>query len=420
MRILWIVNLLFPEAEALMGGGSILKATGGWLLAASQALLETKGVELAVATVSSSVKDLTVLQGEIIKYYVIPKGKGNFKYNPEYKKYWVQIEQDFCPEVVHIHGTEFSHGLAYLRACGSDKAVVSLQGISSMICRYYLSGMTKWDILRSITLRDLIKGSLYTEKKGFKRRGESEITLFKEVRYAIGRTSFDKAHFLWANPNGQYFVGNETLRPEFYTGQWLYSDCVPHSIFISQLNFAVKGGHVFLKSLPSIIKKYPDVQVRVGGIDLTKSGGSIYDRLKMHGYGKMLLNIIKDNGLEKHVTFLGNLDADEMKKEMLNANVYVCPSSCENSPNSLCEAQMLGVPNVSAYVGGIPDLVPCKDCGELYRFEEYEMLAEIICGIFSTSATFDNSIMRKVAFQRHDSKSNCEQLLNVYKKIMNG
>ena len=87
MKVLWITNLLFPEAEALMGGNGVLKATGGWLLAASQALLDTGNIILSVATVSSKVKDLVRVQGKHIYYYVIPRGKGNYKYNKEYEKY---------------------------------------------------------------------------------------------------------------------------------------------------------------------------------------------------------------------------------------------------------------------------------------------------------------------------------------------
>lgn len=64
-----------------------------------------------------------------------------------------------------------------------------------------------------------------------------------------------------------------------------------------------------------------------------------------------------------------------MKQEYLNANVFICPSSLENSPNSLGEAQILGTPCLASYVGGIPDMMFGNE-GYLYRFEEIEMLAE--------------------------------------------
>ena len=37
MKILWITNILFPEAEQLLNGAGELKATGGWMLGAANA-----------------------------------------------------------------------------------------------------------------------------------------------------------------------------------------------------------------------------------------------------------------------------------------------------------------------------------------------------------------------------------------------
>ena len=54
------------------------------------------------------------------------------------------------------------------------------------------------------------------------------------------------------------------------------------------------------------------------------------------------------------------------------------PSSIENSPNSLGEAQLLGVPCIASDVGGVTDMIPNKECGIIYRFEEVELLAKHI------------------------------------------
>lgn len=48
MRILWIANLLFPEAEELLTGHGELKASGGWLIGAAEALLAYGDVELSI------------------------------------------------------------------------------------------------------------------------------------------------------------------------------------------------------------------------------------------------------------------------------------------------------------------------------------------------------------------------------------
>ena len=114
MKVLWITNIVFPEAERLMTGAGELKCSGGWMLGAANALVDRDDVILYVAAVSPEVTCLTKLVGEKITYYIIPAGKGNTDYNLDYCPYWKRIKDEINPDVVHIHGTEYSHGYAYM------------------------------------------------------------------------------------------------------------------------------------------------------------------------------------------------------------------------------------------------------------------------------------------------------------------
>jgi glycosyltransferase involved in cell wall biosynthesis len=75
-----------------------------------------------------------------------------------------------------------------------------------------------------------------------------------------------------------------------------------------------------------------------------------------------------------NINFLGILSEEDIIREFQNCNIFICPSSIENSPNSLGEAQLIGIPTISAYVGGIPDMVIHNYSGLLYRYEEIEIL----------------------------------------------
>lgn len=103
---------------------------------------------------------------------------------------------------------------------------------------------------------------------------------------------------------------------------------------------------------------------------------------------------------------------------LLKSNIFICPSSIENSPNSLGEAQLLGVPCIASFVGGIPDMIPSKACGSMYRFEEIEMLADIICTVLEKSKDFDNTEMRRISLLRHDAKQNQIRLNEIYNAIL--
>ena len=106
-----------------------------------------------------------------------------------------------------------------------------------------------------------------------------------------------------------------------------------------------------------------------------------------------------------------------MKKQLLASNIYVLPSYIENSPNSLGEAQLLGVPCIAADVGGVPDLISNQDCEVSYRFEDYELLAYHICQFFHKNENFDNRALREIAAERYNRKKNVNDLLNIYADI---
>ena len=64
MKILWITNIVFPEAQTLLNGIGFLKASGGWMLGSADALVAETDVKLIVASVSKDVKRLTRLEGD--------------------------------------------------------------------------------------------------------------------------------------------------------------------------------------------------------------------------------------------------------------------------------------------------------------------------------------------------------------------
>ena len=415
MNVLWITNILFPEAEVLLDKNYKFKESGGWLMGAAHSILNYSNIKLSVATTSSKVNRLEILEGEKITYFVFPLGRGRDIYNEEYEEFWLKIKQKLKPDIVHIHGTEYTHGLAYVKTCGSDKVVVSIQGLKSLISRYYLKGLEDIYHGRLLTFHDFITGGLSKEKKTFEKSGIFERELIKSVSYVIGRTSWDKAHVWAINPNATYYQNNETLRPEFYTAKsWSYSNCVKHTIFVSQANYPIKGLHQVLRALLIVRKIYPDVVVRVAGKNVTEWIG-FKGFLRYNGYGRIIKRIIKEYDLNRNVVFLGNLDASEMCFEYLRANLFICPSSIENSPNSLGEAQLLGTPCLSSYVGGTPDFM-CGNDMFLYRFEEVEMLAYKIIQIFKAGDIQNN--MYKIAQERHNPKKNAEDLLAIYGHIM--
>lgn len=417
MRILWITNIMLPPlCERL---GLPVPVVGGWMYSSAKRLLDAdSSLRLAVATVYAGTHPQRHEVDGVI-YYVLPlHGKDVRRYHRHLEPLWKDIVADFHPDLTHLHGTEFPHGQALTKACPEVKAVVSVQGLVSVIDRYYLGGMRFGDILRNITFRDVIRwDNLWQSQWSFTLRGRVERETIRRVHHVIGRTSWDRAHVWAINPTATYHFCNETLREAFYTQHpWRYEDCEKHSIFLSQAHYPVKGLHKVLEALPFVLREYPDTKVYVAGGDI-RGTRSWKERVKRSGYGSFILQLIQRLNLEEQIVFTGALDEFKMCERYLRSNLFICPSSIENSPNSLGEAQLLGVPCLAAYVGGVSDMIPNEACGTMYRFEEVEMLAYQICAWFERSKTFGNTEMRRVARERHDPSLNSMRLLEIYREI---
>lgn len=417
MKVLWVSLVEFPPLSIALG--KTPPSHCGWMYSSACAALKTiEGLELGVAVYSYGSKyEKYVVDG--ITYYMIPTRSMQRVDHRQIESCRKAIE-DFKPDLIHIHGTEHSLADAMCRAnVHKITSIANIQGLAIPYTRYADGGLSLRDKLLNFTLVDLLRGTgLLNARRSFRNRAKCEANVLNQVQHVVGRTTWDRDHTLTVNPSLKYYFMNETLRDSFYeTPRWSLDKCVPHSVFVSNSNMALKGAHQVLRALPIILRKYPDTQVRFCGCKAMSD--SLNTKLRMQGYHLYLRRLVKKMGLEKNVAFLGSLSEVEMKQEFLNANVYVLPSAIENSPNSLCEAQILGVPVISSYVGGVSDLVEDGKTGFLYRYEEYEQLAQRVIELFETKdfTTLSGNEMA-IASARHNRDTNAAHLAEIYRTIL--
>ena len=419
MRILWLINIPLPEASQLMGENP--SPFGGWLINASKDLANKEDVELSIAFPSNKANKFRELKGEKINYYPFIPVKENDNKVIENNESFETLLNNLKPDIVHIYGTEIAHTLSIVNTCNkiNIKTVISVQGLVSIIEKHMYSNLPIYAIygntFRNIIRKDNVRGL----KKLFRNRGKNEIEAIKRTNHIIGRTTWDKACSNQINPQANYHFCNETLREEFYKHQWDVNDCEKHSIFLSQGQYPIKGLHYMLEAIPLILKRFPKAKVYISGKDITKSD-SIKDKLLMTYYGKYIKKMIKKLNLERNVVFTGQLDEKKMCQRYLKSHVFVCPSSIENSPNSLGEAMILGVPSVASYVGGIPDMLKDKEEGFLYQHDAPYMLAQYVCEIFENQdlALKFSKNARERALKTHDRDENTRRLIEIYNEIV--
>ena len=342
------------------------------------------------------------------------------RYDPMLEKRFAQILADFRPDLVHIFGTEFPHALAMERAFRHpERTLVGIQGLVGECAKSYMADLPP-AVQKSVTLRDLLrKDSLRQQQEKFRLRGEREREILSGCAHVAGRTRFDREGTLAINPSLTWHRLNETMRACFYEGSWSRKNCRSYEIFASQGDYPLKGFHYLLLAMEEILQEFPQARISVAGIRIT-GYDTLKEKLKISGYGNYLRKLMRKKGLAERVSVLGNLTDVQMKEAYLNSHVFVCPSSLENSPNSLGEAMLLGVPCAASRTGGIPDMAEDQKSALLFEKGNVHALAGCIRRIFRDDGLAEE-LSRQARIrgrQNHDGDANYRRMMEIYREIL--
>ena len=427
MKVLWVCNIMPPIIARQLGVSYSNRE--GWLSGILDRVAQEQGrnrIELGIAfPAGEEMGNLqrTMQLGENMScrcYGFLENIDRPEVYDSALEKRFEEILADYKPDILHVFGTEFPHALACLKTYGQpDRTLVSIQGLCSAIAEEYMADLPV-KVQRQVTFRDRLKeDSLKQQQKKFKKRGDHEKEALLLTGHIAGRTDFDREQTAKMNPSAVYHYLNETLRSIFYHDRWKRTACEPYSIFLSQGDYPLKGFHYLLRALPRVLEQFPDAHVYVAGANIIEVG-TFQDRMKLSAYGKYIRKLIRENKLGDRITMLGRLTAEEMKEQYLRCHLYVLPSALENSPNSLGEAMMLGMPCVAADVGGVHNLLTDGGDGLLYPAGDVEALADRIIEIFTKEAIVErfSDNARKHARVNHDADQNYYRLIHIYREML--
>lgn len=419
MKVLWVCNQ--PLNGARNSSGSIMTYGGGWLNEEARALIGEGDIEIIACFADRNAKSLIKTRDGKITHYAVPRRIHNlFKYDRSMEKFFDEIVETEKPDFCHIHGTENANALSLIRRHSEFTYVVSLQGIISYICLHEKAGVpAKYRKNRTVFSMIARNGTDSLAKKHAK-YANIEHEILASADYFLGRTEWDKACSFLNNQSARYVNNPRLLRPPFYDNSWSVESCERHTIFVSQSSTALKGTHFVLMALNEIKKQYPDAKLIIAGKPLN-TGKYLQNLIKGNAYQQYLLHLIRKYGLIDSVSFTGELDAEGMVEQLKHTHVFVSSSSIDNSPNSLGEAMMIGVPCVASFVGGVPDMLVHKKEGFLYPYDEYYILAYDVCRIFADDnlARSLSENAQKHARTTHD-RANSRFVINLYRDVYNG
>lgn len=413
MRVLWFADN--PCGSIRRAAGKVTSCS--WFIPLEDEIKKNPGIELVVAYLSN--KNERPFRYGGTQYSPIYNGyslnplkrllKRYFhKDNDKMAEQYVSVINTYKPDIIHIHGTE-SNFAVISKYITDIPIVVSIQGILSPLSIKYFSGIPKNMAFSSDTLYERIR------KVGFKNnynlflaRAARERENLKSVKYIIGRTTWDYSVTGLLSPNREYFHSDECMRESFYHNEW---------------KGKISEGTVALVTTasPPVYKGFETI---LGAAGLLKERGL---RFEWHIIGNIPEKVRslseKYTGFKSEecsLIFHGVLDENKICELLKESDIYIQTSHIENSPNSLCEAMLLGVPSIASYVGGTPSLLEDGMTGLFYQDGEIFSLAGRICELVNNPdiAVSLGRSAREIALKRHDRKGIAQKLVEIYSEII--
>lgn len=410
MRVLWTVNALMPSVANEIGYGKGHAIS--WVDAMSKKLKVRQDIKLAMAT-TADVKSVERYKIDSVIYYLLPLNCGKVDY-------WDYILNEFKPDIIHAYGTEHNHNILLFKNHKNVPIIGSLQGILTEYQHHYYGGIDVRTMLRYSTFQDLFSNTgFFTGRRNFIKRSKNERAQLMNLKYVEGRSTWDRVSAMNINPNLKYFYCPRMIREPFYTQEWSIEKMERHSLFVSQALTPLKGLHFVLMAVAKLRRKYPDIKLYVAGYDRYHPT-KLRQRITCNGYVNYIKHLMRDLNLENQVCFTGILDANQMAAKISSVNAVIIPSSIENAPNSLAEAEIAGTPCIATFVGGNMDMLEHNKEGYLYCYNEPNMLAEYISQIFDSDelATKFSQKAKATARLRHNPEILESTLLNIYSDVI--
>ena len=394
---------------------------GGWLVSLEDEVKKIAGIELNVAYITNNNEEDFQYQG--VHYFPIclKQSKNSIvrvlqrNLGDVYMENIVYAQLQRCvnivkPDIIHVHGTEGMMGKC-IDFIEDIPVVFSIQGLIAPYLEKYFSGIPQENALAYDKLFDIIRGvGIKNQWRSFEYRANRELSYLKNAKYVLGRTFWDSYCTLAINPERKYFVVNEILRSEFYSKQWKGFIGQDKIKLVSTISDGIYKGFETVLKAASLLKKYSN-------IDFEWHIAGYTQKTKWVRICEKYTNIYaKDH----NIVFHGKMDADELSSLLCGCDIYIHVSHIENSPNSVCEAMLLGMPIIASYAGGTASLLDNMKEGILYQDgDPYVLVGSILClrdNLKFAKALADAAYRRAII--RHDKSSIVNELIGSYKAIL--
>ena len=293
-------------------------------------------------------------------------------------------------DLIHVHGSE-----AQLHVATAGLPIPVLLSVQGIVWEYFKA--MPWSVAAPMHRFLWVLSSYY------------ELRYLPLVRDVSCRTAWDTAVSRRLSPGCHVHINWEIIRPAFFALNAAAAPAPepgrPQLLFLGGTQ-VLKGYRETLAAFHLIRQQIPAKLVIVGQTQPERIRRCIRRR---------------------HLTAIGPDDLelrrmqsmDELQKLMQESFCLLHPSYIDNSPNTVCEAQVAGLPVVVTLVGGVGSLVEHERTGLAARLDPRD-IADQVLRLYHDEALrqrLSQEAMR-VARVRHDPATITQRTLDIYRAML--
>lgn len=318
----------------------------------------------------------------------------------------VSLINELQPDIIHVFGSEWCWG--QVAKYVSQPVVIHMQGsIPPYQNAYYPPGYNFFDFVCFNKIHVNRDWNQYWLSYNNQKRAKIEEETLRVVDCYMGRTEWDKCIVEIYNSSASYYYCSEALRPAVMKSEkkWSYREK-------KKIRLVTVGCTSLLKGLDTILRTAKILKTLDVDFEWFLVG-----KLWLKNFLEFKENIRFE---EVNVKLTGFLEVEDLVNLLVSSTLYVHTAYIDNSPNSICEAQYLGVPVVSTYVGGIPSLLENGKDGLLIPANDPYTLACMIMKLSRDKKTLEqySTMSMNKAINRHSTKQIANDLLACYRDII--
>ena len=381
MRLLWLAPIPYSGDKELH--------PAPWISTLAKKLVEEKNCSITMLNYHPRLgKNEEVIVKDGIEYVFLKTPVPKIDYLTIYskririlKKYIKKRIHDF--DLIHVHGSEHQYESSIVNV--PLPSLVSMQGIMTEYVK-------KLPSMFSYTFLSWYMASLFEQQN------------VRNIQHFICRTIFDTGFVKDYNPDAQLYNNWEMIRESFFENN--FSKEKRNILFIGGSN-PIKGIKEMLLAF-DLIRQKCDLKLLIVGKTDPKAIDQIIETNELKN--------IDENSLE----ILGFQDEYGVCDAFRRSYCLVHPSHIDNSPNSVCEAQVSGLPVIATKVGGVSSLIEHEQTGILVQLSPLKIAFEVLRLV--SDDKLHNRISaqsRKIARQRHNPSTILENTLKIYNQVMN-